>query len=438
MPQVGQPPRQQTAARDEESAVDLIDPVSFEAKLLEARARREAVARWRAPPQPAPPDRPLPGGERSGETPGPEPALIRLSPDRPTAEPVRPAEPPTPRKRLSGGIALLLGFAFGAVLAGGVLAVAPSLWEWVSRLEQAPSATTAQPNDPVPETAQAPSANDRPPGVPAEAARPDNSPPELTAAQVAQRLAQLPAVPPDIAAADPLPVLRPPADPAPASPAGQTALPRAALSATQPRALPTIAAIPSLTLRADGPELPVDISPATVTPRTAAATPAETFAQRPVALPPIDPVAAAFAPIEAFAPPAIAAPAPVSAPPAPMLSAVIPAAISAEVVRLRAGPALSLGPAISQSPWQMAVASLAGDFPLPDADAPAPQATAPAAPARAAPVSTPRATEAAPARSARVPEATPPDPQAGAAGQAKRALMESTVEDMLRERFNRR
>ena len=49
MPQIGQPPWPESAARAQGSLVELIYPVSFEARLLEARARRAAAITRRSP-----------------------------------------------------------------------------------------------------------------------------------------------------------------------------------------------------------------------------------------------------------------------------------------------------------------------------------------------------------------------------------------------------
>ena len=57
MPQIGQPPQQETAPRAERSLDELLDPVSFEARLVEARARRAAVIGRRAAVELAPSDR---------------------------------------------------------------------------------------------------------------------------------------------------------------------------------------------------------------------------------------------------------------------------------------------------------------------------------------------------------------------------------------------
>lgn len=424
MPLVGRPARQQTAEQEEGGSVELLDPVSFEAKLLEARSRREAATAWRAPPQLGPPDRlGLPAREIVAESAVP----IHWSRERPAPELVPHAGPTPRRSRLSGGLALFLGFAFGAVLAGGVLALPPSLWEWArGRGAATPPAITSQANDTSPAATQV-----RPAKVGPPVASPDTTPAGLPPAIVAQRFphAQAPTVPLDVAATDPLPAPRAFSAPT-AEVANPAAFPQAAGPATQPQPWPTVPAIPAPTLGADRPEVPDEISVAALTRPNAVEAPPETFTQPAIVLPKIGPAGSAFPRVAAPAPPADAFP--------PRPPALTPSAISTEVARLSAGPVLRLADPLPDPRAHAEELARLGDFPvLHDDGAPAAvQATPPAQPARAVPASAPRPSAATPVATAPPPQAGPAEARPGPAERARRARLERGVEDLLRKRLN--
>ena len=81
---------------------------------------------------------------------------------------------------------------------------------------------------------------------------------------------------------------------------------------------------------------------------------------------------------------------------------------------------------------------MVGDSPLSDGGGYPLQATPLEQPERVAPTSKPKAAKTTPVRSTRAPQGKDAGRRAAIAGQVKRAVLESTVEDMLRDRILRK
>ena len=382
MPQIGQPPWPESAARAQGSLVELIYPVSFEARLLEARARRAAAITRRSPVEVALSDRHLtPGGQTFEKKAGRptngagwrtmpllKPALILpnhvlfklldwLSRRAPLDERVRW----TAARARSGAVVLFLGFAVGVVVARAALVTAPaSFWEWAAGIQPATSSATA---------------TSRVPTIPFETANPHQSP--LHFATLENRVKVLPevaAIPMEIPVPDMLPAPRVLSVTAmdwaseSAFLGGAAAAPPVARVPTQLEALPAIAAIPSPTFPAEGSEMPSDILLGSFAALSVPAMPAENFTQIAIVFPNSDLAGFEFARIEALAPQDTASgPGKVSTSTAPTTPpAIEPAAVSIEAARLRARPTLRLATALPENHQHSTVVAMVGDSPLSD------------------------------------------------------------------------
>ena len=171
MSQIGRPPQQETAPRAERSLAELLDPVSFEARLVEARARRAAVICRRTAVELAPSDRhPTPSWQTFEKKSG-RPAngagwriLPFLKPDlispghalrellrRFSLRAVAPLLampvpcPAAPTRRHSGRMVPWPGFGAGVVIAVATLVTTlPPLWERAPTRPAASAATATQ------------------------------------------------------------------------------------------------------------------------------------------------------------------------------------------------------------------------------------------------------------------------------------------------------
>ena len=216
MPKIGQSPRPETAAGAQGSLVELIYPVSFESRLLEARVRRAAAIGRRAMVEFAPPDRhPMPEGQtlerKAGEPtngagwrtkPFLKPALVLPSNALPRLlhwfdrrAPLDERLRWTAARARSGPVVLFLGFAVGVVVASAALVTAPaSFWEWAAGIQPATSSATA---------------TRRLPTIPLEAANPHQPPLHSAYSRTAVKaLPEVAAIPMEIPVPDSLPAPR--------------------------------------------------------------------------------------------------------------------------------------------------------------------------------------------------------------------------------------